>query len=178
MSAWRAKACLSGRAGHRQDAGTVRARRPSTSSHAWTILVILAILAAMILGMSHRHDRRNHSRDDLRRDLQHHRHSLPYGASSPFTRRSTNRPTPASRRSQTTGLRQDWASRGNWPSADDAQKSAREHGTGDQSDATNRPGGDQGDADVADDGVLSAGTILLRGAKKISTSEHPVWLYG
>jgi hypothetical protein len=77
MPAWRAKACLSGRAGHRQDAGTVRARRPSTSSHAWTSLVILAILAAMILGMSHRHDRRNHSRHDVRRDHRHHRHDLP-----------------------------------------------------------------------------------------------------
>jgi hypothetical protein len=44
---------------------------------------------------------------------------------------------------------------------------------GDQSGAANQPDGDQGDADVADDSVLSAGKILSRDAKKISTPEHP-----
>ena len=78
MPAWRAKACLSGRVGHRQDAGTARERRPSTSSDAWTSLVILAILATMIisaiLGMNHRHDPWSHPRHDARRDHRHHRH--------------------------------------------------------------------------------------------------------
>jgi hypothetical protein len=40
---------------------------------------------------------------------------------------------------------------------------------GDQSGAANQPDGDQGDADVADDSVLSAEKVLSRDAKKIST---------
>jgi hypothetical protein len=47
---------------------------------------------------------------------------------------------------------------------------------GDQSGAANQPDGDQGDADVADDSVLSAEKILSRDAKKISTPGHLVWL--
>jgi hypothetical protein len=57
-----------------------RDRQGTASEHlipCRTSLVILAILAAMILGMSHRHDRRNHSRHDVRRDHRHHRHDLP-----------------------------------------------------------------------------------------------------
>jgi hypothetical protein len=38
---------------------------------------------------------------------------------------------------------------------------------GDQSGAANQPDGDQGDADVADDSVLSAGKVLSRDAKDI-----------
>jgi hypothetical protein len=38
---------------------------------------------------------------------------------------------------------------------------------GDQSGAANQPDGDQGDADVADDSVLSAEKVLSRDAKDI-----------
>jgi len=52
---------------------------------------------------------------------------------------------------------------------------------GDQSGAANQPDGDQGDADVADDSVLSAEKILSRDAKKdidAATNGLPLYGYG
>jgi hypothetical protein len=50
-----------------------------------------------------------------------------------------------------------------------------------QSGAANQPDGDQGDAEVADDDVLSAGKILSRTSKKdidARTSALPLYGYG
>jgi hypothetical protein len=51
-------------------------------------------------------------------------------------------------------------------------------GVGDQSDAAKQAEGNQSDADVADDGVLSGGENSVTRIKKISTPERPVWLHG